>query len=144
MSILGRHHLHSVQYGLSHHAFAIAISSPVSYGGLLHFVYYYFTETKCSTALFASIFLPLLLCSGGVFTLSLQKPHMVSQAAKRIPLQSLSVSTLPYTCTHLPHTAVTGYEGTIIKNSRDFSRLHLNCQNNPLNHLLQHSAPYNT
>ena len=31
------------------------------------------------------------------------------QASKRIPLQSLSVSTLPYTCTHLPHTAVTGY-----------------------------------
>ena len=47
------------------------------YGGLLHFVYYYFTETKCSTALSACIFLPLLLCSGGVFTLPLQKPQML-------------------------------------------------------------------
>ena len=47
------------------------------YGGLLHFVYYYFTETKCSTALFACIFLPLLLCSGGVFPLPLQKPQML-------------------------------------------------------------------
>ena len=30
------------------------------YGGLLHFVYYYFTETKCYTALFACIFLSFL------------------------------------------------------------------------------------
>ena len=30
------------------------------YGGLLHFVYYYFTETKCSTALSACIFLSFL------------------------------------------------------------------------------------
>ena len=41
--------------------------------------------------------------------LALQKPQMLSQAAKRIPLQSLSVSNLPYICMHSPHTAVTGY-----------------------------------
>jgi len=68
-------------------------------------------DWRAATALSACIFLPLLLCSGGVFTLSLQKPQMLSQAAKRIPLQSLSVSDLPYICTHPPHTAVTGYGG---------------------------------
>ena len=53
------------------------------YGGLLHFVYYYFTETKCSTALSACIFLPLLLSSGGVFTLPLQKPRLFYSSVKK-------------------------------------------------------------
>ena len=53
------------------------------YGGLLHFVYYYFTETKCSTALSACIFLPLLLCSGGVFPLPLQKPRLFYSSVKK-------------------------------------------------------------
>ena len=53
------------------------------YGGLLHFVYYYFTETKCSTTLFACIFLPLLFSSGGVFPLPLQKPQMHYTRSKK-------------------------------------------------------------
>ena len=53
------------------------------YGGLLHFVYYYFTETKCSTALSACIFLPLLLCSGGVFPLPLQKTRLFYSSVKK-------------------------------------------------------------
>ena len=49
-----------------------------------------------------------------------------------------------YTCTHPPHTAATGYEGKLLINISNLSQHHLNCQSNPLNHLLQRSAPYNT
>ena len=79
------------------------------YGGLLHFVYYYFTETKCSTALFACIFLPLLLCSGGVFPLPLQKPQMHYTRSKK-DTASIAVRRSflhMYLCS--PHTAGTGY-----------------------------------
>ncbi|MFC1237852.1 hypothetical protein E4N70_05080 [Treponema vincentii] len=51
----------------------------------------YIFHPTAATALSACIFLPLLLYSGGVFPLPLQKPQMLSQAAKRIPLLSLSV-----------------------------------------------------
>ena len=44
----------------------------------------------------------------------------------------------------LPHTAATGYEGKLLINISNLSQHHLNCQSNPLNHLLQRSAPYNT
>jgi len=77
------------------------------YGGLLHFVYYYFTETKCSTALSACIFLPLLLCSGGVFTLMLQKPQMHYTRSKK-DTTSIAVRKQPSLIyVRIPHTAVT-------------------------------------
>ena len=80
------------------------------YGGLLHFVYYYFTETKCSTALSACIFLPLLLCSGGVFPLPLQKPQMHYTRSKK---DTASITVRGYVCIihviSLFHTAGTGY-----------------------------------
>ena len=83
-------------------AIICSVEFSVSYGGLLHFVFYHHKKTKCSTALSACIFLPLLLYFGGVFTLPLQKPRMLSQAAKRIPLLSLSVGWY-YICTHPPY-----------------------------------------
>ena len=79
------------------------------YGGLLHFVYYYFTETKCSTALSACIFLPLLLCSGGVFPLPLQKPQMHYTRSKKDTASIAVRRNLSMYMYESPHTAGTGY-----------------------------------
>ena len=78
------------------------------YGGLLHFVFYSNEKTKCSTALSACIFLPLLLCFRGVFPLTSSKPRKcITRAAKRISA-SIAVrgTTFPISI-YSSHTAVT-------------------------------------
>ena len=73
-------------------------------------------KTKCSTALSASIFLPLLLCSRGVFPLtSFKNRRCIIYAAKRISASIAVRNTTFPISVYSPHTAVTrsvrrGYE----------------------------------
>ena len=79
----------------------------------------FMADWRAATALFACIFLPLLLCSGGVFTLSLQKPHLLYSSAKK-DTASIAVRKKPSLYMYAsPHTAVTGYEGRDLINNPD-------------------------
>ena len=65
-------------------------------------------KTKCSTALSAPIFLPLLLCSRGVFPLtSFKNRRCIIYAAKRISASIAVRNTTFPISVYSPHTAVT-------------------------------------
>ena len=102
--------------------FSIAISSGFFslYGGLLHFVYYYFTETKCSTALSACIFLSFLFNSRSASPLvedcfCLFSIRQKGYRFNRCPKKPLYIHVLT-----LLHTAVTGYGGGSIKDTTTY------------------------
>ena len=72
----------------------------------LFVLYDFFSLTadwRAATALSACIFLPLLLCSGGVFTLSLQKPHLLYSSAKKDTASIAVRGNFSYICTHPPY-----------------------------------------
>jgi len=74
-------------------------------------LFMFMADWRAATALFACIFLPLLLCSGGVFPLPLQKPRLFYSSVKKDTASIAVRRIFSIYMYESPHTAVTGYGG---------------------------------
>ena len=82
-------------------------------------------DWRAATALFACIFLPLLLCSGGVFPLPLQKPRLFYSSVKKDTASIAVRGLVLYMYASLPYRRNWLWGKTIVKAYKNLTYLEI-------------------